>query len=111
MLGLIVFQVQAYGAVPVDLVVAWTIGTGCSVEATSYGLEQWVGQFPFQFFNNFAYYLACSILCLLRNNFAEGEQGGDEVYIGFYLFQHLRLKEHLLEIETFKGILLHDAYR
>src|SRR5579883_814899 len=84
----VILQIDTDGIVPVNFIWTRAIRAGGAVEAAPYRLDQWIRQFALQLLYHFAHNVTRRVFGLLRNNFAEREQGSDKMNIGIHLLQH-----------------------
>jgi hypothetical protein len=69
--GLVVFEVEPDGTIPVDFVVSGAIGAGGTIEAAPHGLHEGVGEFAFQFLHDISDDLAGGVFCFFGDDLAQ----------------------------------------
>ena len=92
---LIVPQVGADGAVPVNLGQTWATVAHGTVECAGDGCAHGLGELAHEFVHDFAHHHARGFLRLGRDDAGEGDEAGDEMHIRLHGLQHFRLEQHL----------------
>ena len=92
---------------PVDLARAWTVGARGAVQAAAHRLEQRVRQLALQIVYHAAHHLPRRILRLLWDDVAQREQRRHQMHVWLDLLQHLRLQQHLRQVQPLQRVLLH----
>ncbi len=105
--GLVVLQVGADGAIPVDLARARSVGARGAIQAAAHRLEQRIRQLALQLLHHAAHHLPRGILRLLRDDVAQREQRRHQMHVRLDLLQHLRLQQHLRQVQALQRVLLH----
>ena len=102
-------KVRADRAVPVDLPEFWPPVPRRLVDRSVYGLLCRPGKAFDEVVHHFAHNLAGRVFCFGRDHILERNKCRDEMDIGIDRLQHLRLKQHLPQVQPIKSILLHDT--
>ena len=82
-----------------------------AIQAAAHRLLHRVGQLALQILHDLAHDLPRRILRLLGDDVAQREQRRHQMHVGVDLLQHLRLQQHLRQVQPLQRVLLHHAHR
>jgi hypothetical protein len=105
-LGLIMPEIGADGARPVDIGMTGTTGATLAVKRASQRLDGAMLQPLHEIVDNFLYDNADGILAPFRDRRSERHEIGDEMHVGFQRLEEFRLHQQILQVKPLEGVLL-----
>src|SRR5690606_27186391 len=104
---LIMLEIGTDSPWPVDLVVTRAAVASSSVERTVDRFAHGVLESAHQVVDNSGHHAASGLLRLGRDDTPQGEEGGDEMDVGFDGFEEFGLGEQLVQLESLERVALH----